>query len=124
MPNALDPYAAPEMISKVQSETADSLTLCVKGDLLSTNAEERGSAILRMLSEEPDNWTELVLNLNSAKMVDSVGLNMLIALNRRLERRDKRLKLLISSPAVHRVVLFTRLNQIAEVVYKERRHKL
>jgi anti-anti-sigma factor len=109
------------MIARTTSDSPSQVSLSMKGDLLSTNAEERGRAILESLQSEPEPWSELVLNLSNARMVDSVGLNMLIALNRRLERQNRSLKLLIASPAVHRVVLFTRLNEIAEVVYKERR---
>ncbi|MEP7365827.1 MAG: STAS domain-containing protein [Acidobacteriota bacterium] len=98
---------------------AASLLFPVPGDLLSTNAVELRSqldAFLAAHEERKSVWEALELDLRRASMVDSVGLNFLVALHKRLHAEGKKLRIRTVSDSVQRILRFTRLDQYAEVV--------
>lgn len=101
------------------TETNDStrIQFPVPGDLLSTNAAATRSQLDAFLADggRPGVWTVLELDLRHASMVDSVGLNFLVSLHKRLAADGKRLRVLVLSESVQRILRFTRLDQYVEV---------
>jgi anti-anti-sigma factor len=89
----------------------------VTGDILSTNAESLKTQLARELAR-PDIAPAALfeLSLVRARMVDSVGLNLLVWLIKQLRDRQGRLRILLSDPNVQRTFEFTRLDRQAEVV--------
>jgi anti-anti-sigma factor len=95
------------------------LSLRVPGDLLSTNADALRTEAFALLQPgdglaEP--WTKFVLDLSSARMIDSVGLNLVVALLKRVQKRGARMQVVYSCPHVLRTFAFTRLDQHVEMV--------
>ncbi|HWD21174.1 MAG TPA: STAS domain-containing protein [Verrucomicrobiae bacterium] len=89
------------------------------GDLVSTTARDLLAEITALL-EKPEaaafGWTTFQLDLASAKMIDSVGLNLIALLLKRVQKRGARLRILYASRNVHRTFLFTRLDKHVELV--------
>ncbi len=94
-------------------------TTRLKGNVLSTNAQEVRTKLTAALSD-PRSATGALqlfeLDVTEAQMIDSVGLNLLVWLLKAVRERGARLRLLISSVHVERTLQFTRLDQQAEVV--------
>jgi anti-anti-sigma factor len=90
-----------------------SIALHVAGDLLSTNAKDLRAAVEDLLAApEKQTWLKtLVLDLTGAKMVDSVGLNLIVAILRAVRIAGGTMTLKHDNPNVHRILLFTRLDQ-------------
>lgn len=96
-----------------------SLHCIIPGDVLSTNAEQIRGEILALLETAPvkaAGWTTLVLNLTAAKMIDSVGLNLIVSLYKEAKKRGAKTSALISSPNLQRTFAFTRLDAHIQVV--------
>ncbi len=95
------------------------LTLQFPGDVLSTNAEVLRQEVVGAL-ESPTlktaDWQTLKLDLSSAKMIDSVGLNLIVSLIKTAKSRSARVVGLISNPSVQRALVFTRLNTQMDLV--------
>ncbi len=51
-------------------------------------------------------------------MIDSVGLNLLVALVRDMKAQNRKLQAVIASPNIHRTFQFTRLDQQIQVVQR------
>lgn len=58
----------------------------------------------------------LELDLRAAKMIDSVGLNMLVKAIREAESRGGAIRILVGSESLVRLLRFTRLDQRAEIL--------
>jgi len=101
------------------NDAAKTLSITVPGDVLSTNADALREKIFGLL-ESPavrlGAWDTLSLDLSAAKMVDSVGLNLLVALVRAVKSRQAKIRAIIKSPNIHRTLLFTRLDREMELV--------
>lgn len=98
---------------------ARSLEVQISGDILSTNAAQIRHQVFTAISPDCDGnsqWTVLSVDLRNARMVDSVGLNLLVSLIKELTARDKKLRLLVGSKHILRSMRFTRLDTLAEVV--------
>jgi anti-anti-sigma factor len=96
-----------------------SLTVIVPGDVLSTNAEELRRGVFALLDSpegSPTQCTVLTLDLTRAHMVDSVGLNLLVTFIRSMKERGGKVQALITSDNIERTFIFTRLNQMLELV--------
>ena len=90
------------------------LTVRAPGDLLSTNAEAlRGevSRLLEPVGHAPRRRTTIRLDLSAAAMIDSVGLNLVVALLKRCRQEGLNLEILYSSPNILRTFAFTRLDK-------------
>ena len=100
---------SPEL--KLENQT---LTLHVTGDLISTNAESLRSLIgssLDTTEQGGQKWTTFVLDLRAAKMVDSVGLNMVVTFLKRVQKLGGKMQVTYSSSDVARTFAFTRLDK-------------
>ena len=93
------------------------LTLRVAGDLISTNAEAlRGEIDELLKAESPAGWNTFRLDLTTAQMVDSVGLNLVVNLLKRVQKREARMQVLYGHQNVLRTFIFTRLDKQVELV--------
>ena len=95
------------------------LTLTFAGDVLSTNAELLQKEAFGTLDSGPvkgADWQTLKLDLSAAKMIDSVGLNLIVSILRAAKARSAKVIGLISSTSVQRALVFTRLNTQMELV--------
>jgi anti-anti-sigma factor len=101
------------------NEASRQLTVHLPGDLTSTNAaavRETLSSVLNADTEKPALWHTLRLELAGAKMVDSVGLNLIVSLLRAVQRLNGRMQVVYSSPNVLRTLQFTRLDKHIELI--------
>jgi anti-anti-sigma factor len=94
----------------------------VPGNVLSTNAEQLRGAIFEVLNgpevRQMGSGT-VELDLRRASMVDSVGLNLLVAILKKVKALGSRTRFLVRDNSVARTFQFTRLNEHAEVVRVE-----
>jgi anti-sigma B factor antagonist len=110
------------MNSQLPSQSSDAeeraYTLNVPGDLISTTAEALRRQLAGVLepSAAPRTWNLFTLDLSAAKMVDSVGLNLVVTILKNVRKAGARMKILYSSPNVQRTFLFTRLDRHLELV--------
>jgi anti-anti-sigma factor len=112
------------MITHSLDEKAACLQLKVKGDILSTNAEAVAQGFgeaLRFSATFP--LKHLDIDLKKARMVDSTGLNVLLGLIRAARERSATVSIHITSPTVHRVFQFSRIDLMTEVIFKEKKSR-
>lgn len=90
----------------------------ISGDLLSTTAGPLRAELEKVFespSAAPGAIEGFDVDLRSARMVDSVGLNLLVWLWRAVTARGGKLRVQISSPDIERTFQFTRLSSRLEV---------
>lgn len=95
------------------------LAITIPGDLTSTSVREYGAEIDLALTGPPGAaapWKIVTLNLAAAKMVDSMGLNLIVKILKAAQSAGGRLQIVFGNPNVHRTLLFTRLDRHAELV--------
>jgi len=110
------------MLSAVFEPKKQSLKLKMRRNLLSTNKDAFVAEFNAIWLQQRDlDWNQLILDMNLTKMVDSIGLNVLQGMISLLEENGKRLTILVSSPSIQRVFAFTRIDQKATVIMRERR---
>lgn len=101
------------------SQTDQTLTLSVGGDLTSTTAAQVRATIQPLLDQPeatPVTWKMFHLDLTAAAKVDSVGLNLIVNLYKAVQKTGGKMQIVCQNPNVHRTLLFTRLDKFAEVV--------
>ena len=86
------------------------LRLSSTGDILSTNVAAIRPLMLTLLSDHPD-ATSVVLDLEASRVIDSQGLNLLIALYRECERRSLPFRVVNPSPDIQRLFSFLNLTE-------------
>ena len=89
------------------------------GDLISTNAaalREQLRNVLEPAAGSSFEWHLIRLELNSARMVDSVGLNLVVSLLRAVQKADRKMQVTYTNPNVLRTFQFTRLDQQIELI--------
>ena len=90
----------------------------VSGDILSTTAEGIREQLARKLDEAGGASVAVFeLGLKSTRMVDSVGLNLMVWLIKQVGSRGGKLRIHVSDPNVLRTIQFTRLDRHAEVIH-------
>lgn len=95
------------------------LLLVIPGDILSTNADQirkEISSIMESPSVKTSGWTTLKLDLTAAKMIDSVGLNLIVSLYKEAKKANAKTVAAISNPNIQRTFLFTRLDTHIQVL--------
>lgn len=94
-------------------------TITLHCDLTSTTVEQLRTELHAQLGT-PANpeaaWRFFRLELAGTKMVDSVGLNLIISLLKAVQQRGATMQIVCVSPNVHRTLLFTRLDQHLELI--------
>jgi anti-anti-sigma factor len=91
------------------------LKLVFPGDVLSTNAGVLKEQALAAVGASAG-WDWLEADLSAAKMVDSVGLNLLVSLIKAAQQQNRKARIRTVNTHVRRALKFTRLDQLAEVV--------
>jgi anti-anti-sigma factor len=97
----------------------ETLTLCVPGDLISTNVETfrtEADSLFGTAAGTPPKWHRFILDLTAAKMVDSAGLNLVVSLLKRVQSQGAKMQITYSSPNILRTFTFTRLDKHVELV--------
>jgi anti-anti-sigma factor len=95
------------------------LTLRVPGDLISTNAEalrNEAGTLLEPVEGAARQWDVFKLDLSLAQMIDSVGLNLVVTLVKRVQKLGARMQITYSNPNILRTFNFTRLDKHVELV--------
>lgn len=95
------------------------LHLAIRSDLRSSHADSAKKEIETLLESAPVKssvWTTLSLDLSSAKMVDSVGLNIIVHLYKEAKKVNAKTVVMISEKNIQRTVLFTRLDAHVQVI--------
>jgi anti-anti-sigma factor len=95
------------------------LTVKVTGDLISTNAAAvRGQidSLLASLGNDPPPASTLRLDLAGAKMIDSVGLNLVVSALKAMQKRGGKLEVAYADTNVFRTFAFTRLDQQLQLI--------
>ncbi len=90
----------------------------VPGDLTSTTAPAFRSEIdqkLAAAAKESPSLSLVEINLKNARMVDSVGLNLLVSIIKQVKDRGGSVKIVIAHPNIQRILTFTRIDKHAEV---------
>lgn len=101
------------------ASTGEEITLVVGGNILSTNVQEVRQKILDVITKsetEGPQWKQLHLDLTAAQMIDSTGLNFLVALLRHVKKRGSELKISVSSTNISKSFNFIRLDRQAQVI--------
>lgn len=97
----------------------NTLQVKIPGDITSTTAPGLRTELFELLDRElpgdDNNWNTLRLDLSSANMVDSVGLNLLVAIIRRIKEHGRKISCAIASQHVHRTMMFTRLDSMMQI---------
>ena len=91
----------------------------INGDLTSTTAgplRQEISGLLDNPSGKAVPWKILRLDLSTAKMVDSVGLNFIVTVLKSVQTNGAKLEIVYGNPNVHRTFLFTRLDKHATLI--------
>jgi len=99
--------------------SGEEITLVIGGNILSTNVQEVRQKVLDVLNQnETGNplWKRLHIDLTAAQMIDSTGLNFLVAVTRHVKKRGIDLKISVSSANISKSFNFIRLNRQAEIV--------
>jgi len=100
-------------------ETRAALTLSIRENLLSTNAAGFREKITRELDQASAARPSLVeVDLCGAKIVDSVGLNLIVMVIKRVQAWEGKVRLLVDDANVARTFRFTRLDTHAEIVMR------
>ena len=102
-------------------QTCRRVSVTVPGDILSTNVDSVRRCLadpLQHLEAARDSFL-FEVNLQAARMIDSVGLNLLVWLIKNVRRLGGRTRLIIADMNIDRTFQFTRLNQYAEVVNRD-----
>jgi anti-anti-sigma factor len=84
-------------------------------DILSTNAEGIRADLGRITAQASDN-SILTIDLRACRLVDSVGLNLIVSTIKQCRTRGIKIRLLVAHPNLHRILTFTRLGQYADIV--------
>jgi anti-anti-sigma factor len=97
------------------------LTLRVPENLVSTSAARFREEFSRQLDAAAAACPVLVeVNLSGARFVDSVGLNLLVTVIKRVGAWGGKTRLQVDDPNVNRTLRFTRLDAHAEIVLLSR----
>lgn len=96
--------------------TATTLRLQIREDLLSTNAAEFREKIAGELAAAAATKPGIVeIDLRGARMIDSVGLNLLVMVIKKAQSWQGRTRLIVDDANVRRTLQFTRLDNHAEI---------
>lgn len=99
----------------IHQDTGRIIALSVPDDVLSTTAPALRTRLTALL-ENQSPFEILEIDLRAARMVDSVGLNLLVWAWKSAKARGARLRIRIANPDIERTFRFTRLSHFVDVV--------
>ncbi len=92
--------------------------LAFSGDILSTNVGKLKEEIERVMAL-PEvascGYTRCHFDLRNTKMIDSMGLNLLVTIVRNEKAHGHKITAEVSSPHLHRTLVFTRMDKQMEI---------
>lgn len=100
------------------SSGTPSLSCATAGDLTSTTAAAFRTMIdqkIAAATRDHPGWNLLELDLRAARMIDSVGLNLLVSVIKGVKEKGGSVRILIAHPNIQRILAFTRIDKHAEV---------
>lgn len=97
-----------------EKEEPKTRVLRIADDLVSTNAGAVRSQFEAQIA--PEGWRVFQLDLSGARIVDSVGLNLIVMMLKRARKQGARMQILYSSRNILRTFIFTRLDRHIEMV--------
>lgn len=103
----------------ILDSSTKTLTLTFPGDVVSTNADVLRKQTFDILESETvtvSDWTTLKLDLRASKMIDSMGLNLLVSVIKLARNRNSKVIGHVGNTNVHRALCFTRLNTQMELI--------
>jgi anti-anti-sigma regulatory factor len=98
------------------------LNVEVKSEITGTVTQvlRDGMAKLRR-AHAPDEWDAVYFDMRNARIIDSMGLNWVFGESRWLKELDKTMVIRIASPAIHKVMDFSRMEKVATIKFRRRR---
>ena len=94
----------------------------INDNVTSTTVARLRNGLKEIVSQADETkWDSLYLDMRSARVVDSMGINWLFAETLRIKESKKKMVLRISSPAINRVMLFAGLNKLVVLKYRRRK---
>jgi anti-anti-sigma factor len=99
-----------------------SLVVSVDGDILSTTAEAIRAGFVQMMNSDAvkrATWDKLELDLTRSRIIDSAGLNLVVAIVKAMQTRGAAVMARVTSRSVHRTFVFTKLDRQMQVVLEE-----
>lgn len=85
------------------------------GNVTSTNVEQFWQSVEPLIAElSPGDVLDL--DLRVSRIIDSVGLNVIVKVIREANKRSARVRVRVGSESLRRLCRFTRLDQHAEIV--------
>jgi anti-anti-sigma factor len=108
----MTPPQPPQLITQ-----GASLILRIEGDVLSTNADSIRKVVNDFLERPAEiaGMKGFTVDLLTAKVIDSVGLNLIVELLRACRQAGCRLQVRHRNANVQRILMFTRLDQMLDV---------
>lgn len=95
------------------------VAVCVsQGDLLSTTVKAFREKVDQVMATQASNpqWNVLELDLRAARFIDSVGINLIILMIRKMKDRNGSVRVRLSSNSLKRVLDYMRVNDHAEII--------
>jgi len=92
------------------------ITFAAPGNVLSTTAPLLRTQLTALFDQRAQPFEILEMDLRAARMVDSVGLNLLVWAWKTARSQGARLRVRIASPDIERTFRFTRLSNYIDVV--------
>jgi anti-anti-sigma factor len=110
------------MTAHTLNQVEKTLTITVPGDLLSTNYDAVGAELNDIFTSaevKKAAWDCLVFDLRHARLIDSMGLNLIVSVLNQMKNRAIRVRVQITSRTIHRTFLFTRLERHMEIEFED-----
>ncbi|HSH09287.1 MAG TPA: STAS domain-containing protein [Oceanipulchritudo sp.] len=118
----MTPAERPMLIDAHVDERKGRLIVEVRDEIISTTVPELRRNMVQVYDQEGfDSWKSLYLDIRTARMVDSMGVNWLFAESVRLREHKKTMVLRVSSPAIFRVIQFAGLDKLVVVKFRRRK---
>jgi len=94
------------------------LTLRLPGDLTTGNtiSARAVAELVQSARDEDRGWRDVKFDLTQARMVDSAGLNLIVAALKAAQHAGGKLQIAYTDPNIHRTLRFTGLEKRLELV--------
>lgn len=98
------------------------LNVEVKAEITGTSTQflRDGMAKLRK-THPPEEWDVVYFDMRNARIIDSMGLNWVFGESRWLKELNKPMVIRIASPAILKVMEFSRMDKVATIKFRRRR---
>lgn len=100
------------------------LQLSFSGDIISTNVDELDAKLRALVDNSAvwsQNWSTLTIDMTSTQMLDSLGLNLIVSLLKRVRERPITVRTYLRSRIVYQTLLATRMDKLMTLHLEEKR---